>query len=101
MFMVGGYFSTPSVATEPDHGLALLVAACESGFDCAMSNPDLGGAGCVEAGRCMPGYTLLDTLQRDLDASRYASIYADAQDIQYKIRTNDWDRLQQYLQLKE
>jgi hypothetical protein len=99
LFMVGGMFSDRGLVADPDSGYAWLVAACESGYDCSYANPDV-GSGCVNAGTCVPGFTLLDTMQRDLGATQYAAIYAEAQDIQYRIGVDDWDGLQQYLQLK-
>lgn len=100
LFAVGGVFSHPSVVSEPTAGLAWQVAACELGYDCSKANPAV-GFGCAEDGTCEAGETLLDVMQRDLGGVKYAAIYANAQDIQYKIRTNDWDGLQQYLQVKE
>jgi hypothetical protein len=100
LYALGGMFSHPSVAADPEDGYAWIVAACESGYDCSNLNPDV-GAGCVERGTCEPGQTFLDVLQRDLGAGKYAAIYANAQDIQFKIRTNDWDGLQQYLEVKD
>ena len=100
LYVLGGMFSHPSLVAAPDHGYAWIVAACESGFDCSNANPEV-GAGCVERGTCAPGQTFLDVLQRDLGAGKYGAVYANAQDIQYKIRTNDWDGLQRYLQLKD
>jgi hypothetical protein len=100
LFTVGGMFSNPSVTDDLDDGYAWIVAACELGYDCSTSNPAL-GSGCVDLGTCVQGTTLLDSMQRDFTPAKYAAIYANAQDIQYKIRTNDWDGLQQYLQLKD
>jgi TPR repeat protein len=100
LYVLGGMFSHPSLAAVPDHGYSWIVAACESGYDCSNANPDV-GAGCVERGTCEPGQTFLDILQRDLGAGKYGAIYANAQDIRYKISSNDWDGLQQYLQVKD
>jgi hypothetical protein len=46
------------------------------------------------------GLTYVDIIQRDLGAAKFARIYADAQDIQYKLSVNDWDGLQPYLEIK-
>jgi TPR repeat protein len=100
LYVLGGLFSHPSIAADLEDGYAWIVAACESGYDCSNANPDVGG-GCVERGTCEPGHTFLDVLQKDLGAGKYGAIYASAQDIKYKIKTNDWDGMQQYLQLKE
>ncbi len=48
-----------------------------------------------------PASSHLDMLQRDLGAAKYAQIYAQAQDIRYKVDTGDWDGLQQYLKIKD
>jgi hypothetical protein len=69
------------------------------GHDCSNANPDI-GYGCVEAGTCDAGNTILDTMQRDLGPAKYAAIYAAGQDILYKVTTDDWDGLQQYLVIK-
>jgi hypothetical protein len=100
LFAVGGLFADPSLVDDPLHGYAWQVAACESGHDCSKGNPYI-GFGCIEEGTCVAGETWTDVLERDLGAAKYAAVYASAQDIQYKIRTNDWDGLQQYLQLRD
>jgi hypothetical protein len=99
LFMVGTLFSQPAITTSSEVGLAWHVAACEAGYDCSNSNPDF-GFGCIQAGTCVAGLTYTDIIQRDLGAAKFARIYADAQDIQYKISTNDWDGLQKYLEIR-
>jgi hypothetical protein len=99
LFRLGGLLSHPSIVADPADGYAWSVAACESGYDCSNANPEV-GFGCVERGTCELGSTFLDVLQRDLGAGKYATIYAKAQDIQYRIKTSDWDGLQQYLEVK-
>jgi hypothetical protein len=100
LFAVGGLFAHPSVVADPKHGYAWWVAACETGYDCSNDNPDW-APGCAQDGTCVAGETRLTVLQRDLGATGYAEIYANAQDIQYKLRANDWDGLQQYLPVKD
>jgi hypothetical protein len=80
-------------------GLAWWAAACQLGYDCSNANPDI-GRGCVEAGTCDAGSTILDVLQRDLGPAKYAAVYAAGQDIAYKVTSDDWDGLQQYLAFK-
>ena len=99
LFKVGGLLSYPSVGASTEQGYAWQVAACEAGYDCSLANPDW-GFDCVESGACLAGETWLDTLQRDLGAVKYAELYAQAQDIQYKIKARDWDGLQQYLKIQ-
>jgi hypothetical protein len=99
LFAVGGIFAHPSVVADPGDGYAWQIAACEEGHDCLLSKPDW-GFGCVETGACLPGQTWLDNMQRDLGAAKYAELYAKAQDIRYKLGTNDWEGLQQYLEIK-
>ena len=100
LFAVGGLFAHPAVVADPKQGLAWWIAACEMGYDCSNDNPNW-APGCVQDGTCAAGETRLTELQRDLGATEYAEIYASAQDIQYKIKANDWDGLQQYLQVKD
>jgi hypothetical protein len=100
LFSVGGLLSHPSVVADPTDGYAWQVAACEMGYDCSKQNPAL-GFGCTEDGTCDAGETFLDIMQRDLGAAKFAEIYATARDIEYRITTNDWDGLQQYVQIKE
>jgi hypothetical protein len=99
LFKVGGLLSYPSVGATAEQGYAWQVAACEAGYDCSLVNPDW-GFDCVASGACLAGETWLDTLQRDLGAAKYAEIYAQAQDIQYKIKAGDWDGLQQYIKIQ-
>jgi hypothetical protein len=99
LLLIGGLLVQPSLTDDPEVGLAWWAAACQTGYDCSNTNPDV-GRGCVEAGTCEPGLTVLDTLQRDLGATKYAAIYAAGQDILYKVGNEDWDGLQQYLKVK-
>jgi hypothetical protein len=99
LFAVGALFSHPSLVADPEYGYAWQVAACESGYDCSNANPEI-GLGCVVDSSCVDDLTWLDKMQRDFGPTKYAEIYANAQDIQYKIRTDDWDGLQQYLKIK-
>jgi hypothetical protein len=99
LYQLGGMLSHPSVAADPEDGYAWIVAACEGGYDCTNENPDV-GSGCVARGTCEAAQTFVDVLQRDLGAGKFGTIYAKAQDIQYKIKANDWEGLQQYLELK-
>lgn len=99
LFMVGTLLSQPAITTSIDVGLAWQVAACTAGYDCSNANPDF-GFGCIPEGTCVAGLSYTDIIQRDLGAAKYADIYADAQDIQYKVSTNDWQGLQRYLEIK-
>lgn len=99
LFAVGALFSHPSVVTDPEYGYAWQVAACESGYDCSNANPEI-GLGCVGNFSCVDDLTWQDKMQRDFGHSKYAEIYSVALDIQYKVRTEDWDGLQQYLKIK-
>ena len=100
LFSVGGVLSHPSVVADPTYGYAWQVAACEMGYDCSKQNPAV-GFGCTEDGTCDAGETFLDVMQRDLGAVKFAEIYASAQDIEYRITTNDWDGLQKYVQIEK
>jgi hypothetical protein len=99
LFAVGALFSHPSVVADPDHGYAWQIAACEAGYDCSNANPEI-GLGCVVASSCVDELTWQDKMQRDFGPAKYAALYALALDIQYKVRTGDWDGLQQYLKIK-
>jgi hypothetical protein len=99
LLAIGGLLTNPSLVENPDGGFAWWAAVCQMGYDCSNANPDI-GYGCVDAGTCDAGQTLLDTLQRDLGPQKYAAIYAAGQDILYKVANDDWDGLQQYLAIK-
>jgi hypothetical protein len=99
LFAVGALFSHPSVVADPDHGYAWQIAACEAGYDCSNANPEI-GLGCVAAFSCVDDLTWQDKMQRDFGPAKYAALYAVALDIEYKVRTDDWDGLQQYLKIK-
>jgi hypothetical protein len=97
--LISGLLGQSNVAEEREAGLAWWVAACEAGYDCSPANPDV-GQGCIEAGTCEAGLTLLGVLQRDLGPAKYAAIYATSQDILYKAGNGDWVGLQQHLPMK-
>lgn len=99
LLQIGELLVQPSLTDDPEVGFAWWAAACQTGYDCSNTNPDV-GHGCFEAGTCEPGLTMLDTLQRNLGAAKYAAIYAAGQDILYKLGNDDWDGLQQYLKVK-
>ena len=90
-------FFQPNVSRDPQRGFAWLIAACELGYDCSMTNPALGsGSACAQSGTC-DGTTLIDGFRRGASAAEFAKTYAAAQDIAYNVRQGNWDALQPYL----
>lgn len=88
-------FLQPNVSRDPQRGFAWLIAACELGYDCSMTNPALRSA-CAQSGTC-DGTTLMDGFRRSASAAEFAKTYAAAQDIAYNVRQGNWDALQPYL----
>jgi hypothetical protein len=94
---VGTLFWSADLARDHSfQGPAWLMAACELGYDCTAENPEFRLLNCDYQSTCP---TLQDILVRDFRA-KYGEIYAASQDIVYKIRNDDWDGLQQYLEMK-
>ena len=67
------------------------IAACESGYDCSYSNPEIGN-GCIAAGTCAAADTLILQMQRELGGSFGAS-YARSQEILFAFENGDGDRI--------
>jgi hypothetical protein len=88
-------FFQPKVSRDPRRGVAWLIAACELGYDCSMTNPALRSA-CARSGTC-GGTTLTDGFRQSVTPAEFAKMYAAAQDIAYNVRQGNWDALQQYL----
>jgi len=97
IFKVGALYSNPTFARNADvQGPAWLLAACSAGYDCSVTNTNV-GFGCAQAGECDAGRTIANDLELSLAPAKYAAAYAAGQDILYKIETGDWDGLESYL----
>lgn len=70
---------------------AWILAACEAGYDCTYSNPDVGN-GCIEAGNCAAGDTLVLQMQREL-RGYFGESYARSQEIRYAFQHGDGERV--------
>lgn len=75
--VVGAWDGLPTPANTED-SYVMMLAACELGYDCTWSNPDLSlPAQCSAAGSCPGINTLQDWIQQQLAYSGDAA-YADA-----------------------
>src|SRR5262245_49851658 len=87
----------PELQTRPLQSQVWLLASCELGFDCSSPLPPTDS--CGYAGTCKP-FVPMESLRRDLGEKKFAEIYAEAQDVAYRVRAGDWDGLQPFLAMK-
>jgi len=100
LFQVGQLLSDGHASSDPLQGFALSIAACNLGYDCTASNPEL-FRGCAAQGQCPPGITYADVIRTAVGNEGYAQAYARAQQIQDAIARDDSIALQKFVLLKQ
>ena len=92
---IGYLLSFPGRAKDLAEGSAWLLAACELGLDCSITNPIV-GQDCQSYGTCSEGDSLPQMMQVGL-GRQYGVAYARAQEIAYAYREGDVERVIQEL----
>lgn len=98
MFLFAGtrYRASPAV------GAALIVAACDLGYDCSVNNPALDFyLVCARTGGCRPGFTYLDGLEQALGASRYAQACSRAQQFEEALAAGNHATLNSFVAIRQ
>jgi hypothetical protein len=93
MFLFAGirYRANPAV------GAALIVAACDLGYDCSVNNPALDFyLICASTGGCRPGFTYLDGLRQILGENRYAEARSRARQFEEALAAGDQTALNSF-----
>jgi hypothetical protein len=88
---------------EPYQGFALMLAACDLGYNCTAASSDNNSfpfGECVSMGTCSPGETVADWVAKNAGAEGYAQAYARAQLIETALAQGDTTTLQKFAQLK-
>lgn len=100
LMKLGGVLVGPSPLLDSDAALALQVAACETGFDCSLTNPHFGF--CLHGqDDCYMTGTWEDLLQQGSGAAGYAKLFAEAQDIEDLLQRGEADVVvKKYLAMK-
>jgi hypothetical protein len=99
LFQVGQLLTDGRASDDPLKGFAVMIAACNIGYDCSANNDDL-FHGCVQAGSCAAGSSYLDVIRKSAGEEGYAKAYGMAQQMQDALSRGDSDALQQLVQLK-
>lgn len=89
-FRIGNLLSRAGSAVRSEWP-AWVLAACEAGYDCTYSNPNIGN-GCIEAGNCASADTIVLQMQRELGGV-FGESYARSQEILYAFEQGDGDRV--------
>jgi hypothetical protein len=96
IFFLGNVYGR-ELQTRPLQSELWLLASCDLGFDCSVPLPPTDS--CGYAGTCEP-FVPMEFLRRNLGEKKFAEIYAEAQDVAYRIRVGDWEGLQPFLAMK-
>jgi hypothetical protein len=89
---------------ETFQGYALMLAACDLGYECTAQNSTKGNfpfGDCAAMGTCPAGSTVSDWVAENLGAEGYAKAYARAQQIKDALTQGDTSALQQFRKLKD
>jgi len=89
---------------ETFQGYALMLAACDLGYECTAQNSTESNfpfGECAATGTCPAGSTVSDWVAANLGAEDYAKAYARAQQIKDALTQGDTSALQQFAKLKD
>ena len=89
-------FMDHSFSTDPHLAIALILVACDRGFDCSPSNRMLFGD-CLKSSTCAPKESYAEYFARIVPPSMYAEAYALSQRIGYSIQNGDRETIAQLI----
>lgn len=98
-----GILISNGLYVETFQGYALMLAACDLGYDCTAKNPQgyFPFGDCAAMGMCQAGSTVSDWIAENIGAEGYAKAYARAQQIKDALTQGDTRALQQFAKLKD
>lgn len=99
LFRIGLLLVDGRVGQDPIGAFALMIAACNLGYDCTTKNEFVFGA-CAAANTCQQGEIYTDNIRATLGDADYAKAYARAQQVQDALSRGDTSAVQQFMQLK-
>jgi hypothetical protein len=93
LYQAGYLMANPLLTDDTLRGMAVALASCELGHDCANS----GHNNCMVSGACPPGADFAYFMQQSLGQERYAQLYARAQQVVQLERAGDYQGVLAYL----
>jgi TPR repeat protein len=99
LFRVGFLLADSRVAQDPLNAFAVMIAACNLGYDCTTNNEFAFGA-CVAANLCPQGEIYTDKIRNAIGDTIYAKAYGRAQQFQDALARGDTNAVEQFVQLK-
>jgi hypothetical protein len=99
LFRVGGLLADGRVGKDPLNGFAVMIAACNLGYDCTTDNEFAFGA-CAAANMCPQGEIYTDKIRETIGDADFARAYSRAQQFQDALARGDASAVQQFVQLK-
>jgi len=101
IFQVGQILSGGHYSISPIQGFALAIAACNLGYDCSSSNPELATyLGCGQNGLCPPGISYADVIKKSVGTDGYTDAYTQAQSIENALANGDRIALEPFVKVK-
>ena len=99
LFRIGFLLADGRVGQDPLNGFAVMIAACNLGYDCTTNNEFAFGA-CAAANACPQGEIYTDKIRNTIGDADYAKAYSRAQHLQEALARGDTSAVQQFVQLK-
>ncbi len=99
LFAAGMLAADGRYAADPLGGLAVALAACDLGHDCSADNPENVFSTCKLSASCPADADFAYFMQKSLGPEKYATAYAQAQQIEQAINTGDWSLVEKALTL--
>jgi TPR repeat protein len=99
LFRIGLLLSDGRVGQDPINAFALMIVACNSGYDCTTYNEFAFGA-CAAANACQQGEIYTDKIRNSIGDADFAKAYSRAQQLQDALARGDTGAVQQFVQLK-
>jgi hypothetical protein len=87
------------VGADPLEGFAVIMAACDLGYDCTANNEHLFAA-CVPARTCEAGEVYSDVVRKTVGENSYAQVFGIAQQLEAALSRGDTSAVQEFVRLK-
>jgi hypothetical protein len=99
LFRIGFLLADGRVGQDPLNGFAVMIAACNLGYDCTTNNEFAFGA-CAAANACQQGEIYTDKIRDTIGDADYARAYSRALQLQDALARADANAVLQFVQLK-
>jgi hypothetical protein len=99
LFRIGFLLADGRVGQDPLNAFAVMIAACNLGYDCTTNNEFAFGA-CAAASACPQGEIYTDKIRNTIGNTNYVTAYGRAQQLQDALARGDTSAVLQFVQLK-